>query len=89
MRARRAPPALEPHRLEGRPPTTLSEGGEKGVKRYLRVKKWGMVDVVRHGRIYRLVPDSNKSAPKTPKMLDESPAQLVAHLANRRANNHA
>jgi mono/diheme cytochrome c family protein len=63
-------------------PTNLSEGSEKAVKRYLRVKKWGMVDVVRHGRIWRLVPDSRKPAPTTPKMLDETPTQLVAHLSN-------
>jgi len=62
-------------------PTKLSEGSEKGVKRYLRVKKWGMVEVVRHGRIYRLVPNSRKPGP-TPGMLDETPTQLVAHLAN-------
>lgn len=51
------------------------------VERYQRVKKWGMNKVVRHGRIYRLVPDGKKPGPQ-PRMLDETPAQLAAHLAH-------
>lgn len=51
------------------------------VDRYHRVKRWGMIKVHRHGRIYRLLPD-NTPAGKLPRMLDETPAQLVAHLAN-------
>lgn len=51
------------------------------VERYQRVKKWGMTKVVRHGRIYRLVPDGKKPGPQ-PRMLDETPAQLAAHLAH-------
>lgn len=51
------------------------------VERYQRVKKWGMTKVVRHGRIYRLVPDGKKPGPQ-PRMLDETPAQLTAHLAH-------
>jgi len=51
------------------------------IDRYQRVKKWGMTKVVRHGRIYRLVPDEAPKQP-TPKMLDETPQQLVAHLAH-------
>ena len=51
------------------------------VARYHRVKKWGMIDVVRHGRIYRMVPDGKQPGPQ-PHMLDETPAQLIAHLAN-------
>ncbi|MBK8035672.1 MAG: ThuA domain-containing protein [Verrucomicrobiaceae bacterium] len=70
-------------------PTTLTEKHgdwrdeklERWVARYERVKKWGMTKVVRHGRIYRLVPDDAPKQP-APKMLDESPEQLVAHLAH-------
>lgn len=51
------------------------------VARYKRVKKWGMTTVARHGRIYRLVPEGKTPGPQ-PRMLVESPAQLVAHLAN-------
>ncbi|MFN0125764.1 MAG: c-type cytochrome [Verrucomicrobiales bacterium] len=51
------------------------------VARYHRVKKWGMIQVVRHGRIFRLVPEGKKPSPQ-PRMLDETPVQLVAHLAH-------
>lgn len=51
------------------------------VERYQRVKKWGMLKVFRHGRIYRLLPDGAKPAP-APHMLEETPGQLVAHLAH-------
>jgi len=54
---------------------------ELWVERYHRIKKWGMIKVHRHGRIYRLLPD-NKPAGKLPRMLDETPAQLVAHLSS-------
>ena len=33
------------------------EGDHIWVKRYKRVKEWGMIKVIRHGRIYRLVPN--------------------------------
>ncbi|MFN0074963.1 MAG: c-type cytochrome [Prosthecobacter sp.] len=59
-----------------------TEGDNKEwVARYHRVKKWGMTKIVRHGRIYRLVPDGKKPGPQ-PRMLDETPAQLAAHLAH-------
>ena len=51
------------------------------VDRYQRVKRWGMIKVHRHGRIYRLLPDG-KPAGKLPHMLDETPAQLAAQLAD-------
>lgn len=54
---------------------------ELWVERYHRVKRWGMIKVFRHGRIYRLLPDAAKPA-ATPKMLDEAPEQLAAHLAH-------
>ncbi len=58
-----------------------SGGHTEWVERYHRVKKWGMIEINRHGRIYRLVPEGRKPGPQ-PRMLDETPAQLVAHLAN-------
>lgn len=54
---------------------------ELWVERYQRVKRWGMIKVHRHGRIYRLLPDG-KAPGQLPRMLDETPAQLVTHLAN-------
>lgn len=54
---------------------------ELWVERYHRVKRWGMTKVVRHGRIYRLMPNG-QPRPAPPRMLDESPAELVAHLAH-------
>ena len=54
---------------------------ELWVERYHRVKRWGMIKVHRHGRIYRLLPEG-RSPDKMPRMLDESPAELVRHLAN-------
>ncbi len=60
-------------------PTT--GGKAEWVERYHRVKKWGMIEVVRHGRIYRMVPEGKKPGPQ-PRMLDETPAQLAAHLAD-------
>ncbi len=62
-------------------PTGPNDKPEEWVERYHRVKKWGMLEVFRHGRIYRLVPDGKKPGPQ-PRMLDETPAQLVAHLAH-------
>lgn len=53
------------------------------VERYHRIKGWGMVKVVRHGRIYRLLPEA-AAAERTrpPRMLEETPAQWVGHLAH-------
>ncbi|GAA5481217.1 DUF7133 domain-containing protein [Haloferula sargassicola] len=54
---------------------------EEWVARYERVKKWGMLEVVRHGRIYRLLPkDAQPLA--VPRMLEETPVQWVSHLAS-------
>jgi len=53
------------------------------VDRYHRIKKWGMTKVVRHGRIYRLLPQEGPaSRTLAPRMLEESPQQLVEHLAH-------
>ena len=40
-----------------------------------------MLEVFRHGRIYRMVPEGKQPGPQ-PHMLDETPAQLVPHLAH-------
>ena len=57
-------------------PTT---GNHIWVKRSKRVKEWGMLNVFRHGRIYRLVPDDKKPL-RIPKLLDKSSKQLVRYL---------
>jgi mono/diheme cytochrome c family protein len=62
-------------------PTKDTDNRKDWVARYHRVKKWGMISVVRHGRIYRLVPEGKNAGPQ-PRMLDESPSQWVAHLAH-------
>ena len=62
-------------------PTSDNDKRKDWVARYHRVKKWGMIEVVRHGRIYRLVPEGKSPGPQ-PHMLDETPAQLVDHLAH-------
>ncbi len=49
--------------------------------RFKRVQKYGMLEVVRHGRIYRFLPEGKKPGPQ-PRMLEESPVELVTHLAN-------
>lgn len=54
---------------------------ELWVERYERIKRWGMLKVYRHGRIYRLLPEDAKPT-IAPRMLDETPEQLVRHLAN-------
>jgi mono/diheme cytochrome c family protein len=62
-------------------PTDPNDNRQDWVARYHRVKKWDMIKVVRHGRIFRLVPEDGKVGPQ-PKMLDETSTQLVAHLAH-------
>ena len=62
-------------------PTEPNQKPAEWVERYHRVKKWGMLKVFRHGRIYRMVPDG-KQPTAPPRMLDETPGQLVAHLAH-------
>jgi mono/diheme cytochrome c family protein len=51
---------------------------------YLRkkIEQWGFDKVVDHGRIWRLVHDSKKPDFTKPRMLNETPAQLVAHLTH-------
>ncbi len=62
-------------------PTDDSDSRKEWVARYRRVKKWGMVEVIRKGRLYRLVPEGKKPGPQ-PRMLDESSVELVRHLAH-------
>ncbi len=57
----------------------LTEGNHPWVKRYHRIRDWGMLDVVRHGRIYRLVPNGDAGY-EQPRMLDQSSEELVAYL---------
>ena len=51
---------------------------------YLRgaIDKYGIADKTNRGRIWRLVHDDMKPAYAQPRMLDETPAQLVAHLSH-------
>jgi len=58
-----------------------STGDHIWVKRYQRVKEWGMLKVFRHGRIYRLVPDGKTLTPM-PKMLGKSSKELVQYLSH-------
>jgi len=62
-------------------PTKSTDNRKDWVARYHRVKKWGMVEVVRHGRIYRLVPEEKVAGPQ-PRMLGEPAAKWVEHLAH-------
>ncbi len=57
------------------------KGDHIWVKRYKRVKEWGMLKVFRHGRIYRLVRDGEKP-PRPPKLKNLPSRQLVKHLAS-------
>ena len=61
-------------------PTT--KGRPEWIERYHRVKKWGMVDVIRHGRIYRLVPEDRKPGPQ-PHMLDQKSSELLKHFTHK------
>lgn len=56
-------------------------GNHIWVKRYKRVKEWGMLKVFRHGRIYRLVPDGKTIQP-APKLKNLSSNELLTHLAS-------
>ena len=59
----------------------IQEGNWVREGSYLRkvVEQYAFQNVVGHGRIYRLVHDTTKPGPQ-PRMLDETPAQLIAHL---------
>ena len=61
-------------------PTT--KGRPEWIGRYHRVKKWGMVDVIRHGRIYRLVPDDKTPGPQ-PRMLDQKSSELLRYFTHK------
>jgi mono/diheme cytochrome c family protein len=54
---------------------------ERWVARYHRVKKWGMIKVVRHGRIYRVMPEGGKPV-AAPNLLGKTGEALVMELAN-------
>ncbi len=59
----------------------IQEGSWVREGSYLRkvVEQYAFQNVVGHGRIYRLVHDTTKPGPQ-PRMNEETPAQLVAHL---------
>ena len=56
-----------------------TKGNNIKVKRYQRVKEWGMLEVFRNGRIYRLVPDG-KTPLNVPKLLSKSSKELIPFL---------
>lgn len=61
----------------------IQEGNWVKEGSYLRnvVKQYGFQNVIGHGRVWRLVHKDFKPGPQ-PKMLDETPAQWVNHLAH-------
>ncbi len=61
----------------------IQEGNWTRKGAYLRgvIDAHGMADKVQRGRIWRLVHESLRPGPR-PRMLDETPAELVAHLAH-------
>ncbi len=61
----------------------IQEGNWVAAGSYLRkvVQQYSFDKVTGHGRIWRLVHDTTKRGPQ-PQMLEEKPAQLVAHLAH-------
>ncbi len=61
----------------------IQEGNWTRKGSYLRgvIDRHGLADKINGGRIWRLVHDSLKPGPQ-PRMLDEQPAQLVAHLSH-------
>lgn len=56
-----------------------TEGNHPWVQRYHRIRDLGMLDVVRHGRIYRLVPDEGELYAQ-PRMLDQTSEELAPYL---------
>jgi mono/diheme cytochrome c family protein len=62
----------------------IQEGNWTGQGSYLRreILKYGLEKNTGAGRIYRLVYEGKRPRFEKPRMLDETPAQLVAHLAD-------
>src|SRR5215471_17442959 len=60
----------------------MQESQWSGPGTYLRkrIEQYGLDKIVRHGRIFRLTCDGMGRRTEMPKMLDETPAQLVEHL---------
>jgi mono/diheme cytochrome c family protein/glucose/arabinose dehydrogenase len=60
----------------------VQESQWSGPGTYLRkrIEQYDLDKVVKHGRIWRLTYDGMGRRTEAPKMLDETPAQLVAHL---------
>jgi cytochrome c5 len=62
----------------------IQESQWSGPGTYLRqrIDQYGLDKVVRHGRIWRLTYEGMGRRTDAPKMLQETPAQLVAHLSD-------
>jgi len=62
----------------------IQESQWSGPGTYLRqrIDQYGLDKVVRHGRIWRLTYEGMGRRTDTPRMLQETPAQLVAHLSD-------
>src|SRR5215471_2757761 len=60
----------------------VQESQWSGPGTYLRkrIEQYGLDKIVRHGRVFRLTYDGMGRRTDAPKMLDETPAQLVEHL---------
>lgn len=64
-------------------PTERTKNPNKDwLERYYRTKDWGMLDVVRRGRIYRLVPEDISTLDSKPQLSKLSSSDLVKHLAH-------
>jgi len=55
---------------------------QPGSYKHTRIKELSMEKVVRHGRIWRLSYEGMPRDTRQPRMLNETPAQLVAHLSH-------
>jgi len=62
-------------------PTDYDDPRTAWVNRYHRVRKWGMLEAYRNGRIYRLVPD-NKEPGEVPDLTGKSGATLASLLGH-------
>ena len=57
-----------------------AEWAKQGTYLREKIKQYQLDKVVRHGRVWRLTYDGIARDRTRPRMLDETPAQLVAHL---------
>jgi mono/diheme cytochrome c family protein/glucose/arabinose dehydrogenase len=59
-----------------------AEWAREGTYLRQKIKQYQLDKVLRHGRVWRLTYDGIERDRARPRMLDESPAQLVAHLSH-------